>query len=113
MSLASSETKMVQRSAVANKESPAVDDSSVLSSGLLNQSGQHTPVKPTDSLAMYRDLDQQEGGRDTSALTPTVELGECICILRATLSVNRMMSEQVSIYRMSGGQTAVMGDGVP
>lgn len=62
---------MVQRLAVANKESPAVDDSLVLSSGLLNQSGQHTPVKPTDSVAMYRGLDQQEGGRDTSALTPT------------------------------------------
>lgn len=42
-------------------------------SGLLNQCHQHTPVKPTDSVAMYRDLDQQEGGRDTSALTTTVE----------------------------------------
>jgi hypothetical protein len=42
-------------------------------SELLNQSRQHTPVKPTDTVAMYRDLDQQEGGRDTSALTITVE----------------------------------------
>jgi hypothetical protein len=52
----------------ANAESPAVDDSSVLSSGLLYQSGQHTPVKPTNPVAMYRGLDQQEGGRDTSAV---------------------------------------------